>query len=529
MLVHKEKRALLFKLRDPAKIITVIPTAKLVRNGADHLVAVPHRPDEVRVLRQLGFEAPDPIRTLYNWPGRYTPFEAQIESASFATMHDRCFILNSMGLGKTITVLWAYDFLRQCKSVDRVLVACPLSVMERTWADEVFRSFPHLDVSVVYGNAARRKAMLAQNAHIYIINVDGLKTIEEDLASRPDINLVIADEIALYRNSGTDRWKTLNRICNKQEIVRKVWGLTGAPTPNLPTDAWAQARVVNPTNPDVPKYFNKFRDLTMRQISHFKWAPRDDALDSVKSCLQPAIRYALDDVVDLPEQTFVLRDVEMTAEQKHAYKQMLQKLATEYAGGQIIAVNEAVKINKLLQIACGVAYGRDGEEITIPAKPRMEVLREVIEESEGKVIVFVPFTGVLNAVVEQMRSWGLEVGLVSGDTPKAERDEIFRDFQNNPTGIRAIGANPGTMSHGLTLTAATTIAWFAPIHSNDIYRQANARVRRPGQTRTTVIVNVAASDVERKMYDRLYKKETVQGVLLDALKEIAGTEATPTP
>jgi SNF2 family DNA or RNA helicase len=75
------------------------------------------------------------------------------------------------------------------------------------------------------------------------------------------------------------------------------------------------------------------------------------------------------------------------------------------------------------------------------------------------------------------------------------------------------------MSHGLTLTKATTIVWFAPIHSNDVYVQANARVRRPGQTKTTVIAHIAGSGIEQKIYKRLEKKEALQGSLLEIIKE----------
>jgi hypothetical protein len=64
------------------------------------------------------------------------------------------------------------------------------------------------------------------------------------------------------------------------------------------------------------------------------------------------------------------------------YGDMLSKLKTEYGEGQILAVNEAVKVGKLLQICCGVAYGNDGEEVVIPATPRIEVLKEIIEEAE---------------------------------------------------------------------------------------------------------------------------------------------------
>ena len=517
MIIRKDKRALILKLRNPSRVTTVVPTAKLVNHEGETLVAVPHRPDEVKVLRNLGINAPDPMEYYYKWPGRFKPFAAQIETANFLSMHDRAFCLNSMGLGKTVTSLWAYDFMRDCKMVKKALIVCPLSTMERTWADEIFKTFPHLDATVVYGTRERRKKLLAQNSDLYIINTDGIKTIEEDLAARDDINLIIVDEIAMFRNAGTERWKILNNICNKQ-THRRVWGLTGAPTPHEPTDAWAQCRIVVPASADVPKYFGKFRDIVMKQLTQFKWVPRADAVDTVKHIMQPSVRFALDDCIDLPEQTFTTRDVEMTKEQKEAYKNMLDKLIMEYQGGEVLAVNEAVKANKLVQIACGVAYGKDGEYIHIPNKPRIDVLKELIEESEGKVLVFVPLTGVLENLIDELKNdW--DVAAVHGATSKHERDQIFGDFQKTDR-IRVIVANPSTMSHGLTLTAATTIIWYAPIHSNDVYEQACARVRRPGQTRTTVIAHIAGSDIERRIYKRLQAKQKLQGSLLEIMKGI---------
>jgi SNF2 family DNA or RNA helicase len=519
-LVVKEKKALLLKLREPSRVTTVIPTAKVLKYKGDRFVAVPHRPDETRVLKQLGFSnIPDPLKTHYEFPkagGRHDPFAAQIETANFLAMNNRCFCLNSMGLGKTVSSLWAFDYMKKSKLINKALVICPLSTMERTWADEIFKTFPHLDFAVVYGSKERRLKILEQKADIYIINTDGIKTIEDALAARPDIDLIIVDEIAMFRNAGTTRWKTLNTILNKQ-CNRRVWALTGAPTPNEPTDAWAQCRVVVPTNPDVPRYYGKFREKVMRQISQFKWIPKHNAVDIVREMMQPSVRFALDDCVDLPPQIFQSRQTEMTPEQKKAYKEMFSKLRIEHAEGQILAANEAVKANKLVQVACGVVYGKNGEHLLIPNEPRITVLEEVIEESEGKVLVFVPLTGVLEHVAERLsKRWS--VAKIHGETPKNERDTIFTAFQKE-LDPHVLVANPGTMSHGLTLTAATTIVWFAPIHSNDIYEQASARVRRPGQSRTTVIVHIAGSEIENRIYQRLKTKQKMQGLLLDLMKE----------
>lgn len=519
MLIHKEKKAVVLRLKNPSRVTTVIPTAIEVDHKGQRLVAVPHRPDETRVLRNLGFEIPDPMPMHYAFPkvsGKHEPFAAQRETASFLSMHSRAFCLNGMGTGKTNSALWAYDYMRRTKIVNKVLVVCPLSTMERTWADSVFNTFPHLDAVVLHGTREKRLKLLRQSVHIYIINIDGLSTIKDELAKRPDIDLIVIDELALARNASTERWKTLNTICNRQGN-RRVWGMTGSPTPNAPTDAWAQCKLVTPDNTNVPKYFGAFRDRVMRQITQFKWATRPEANDVIYQMMQPAIRFSLDDCTDLPEQMFITREVEMTVEQKKAYKDMMSKLATEYAGGQILAVNEAIKANKLIQIACGVAYGIDGIDVVIPSKPRMDVLKEIIAESEGKVIVFVPLTGALETVAAELRKdWAVEV--VHGGTSKNERDQIFSNFQRG-FDPRVLVANAATMSHGLTLTAATTIVWYAPVHSNEIYEQACARVRRPGQTKTTVIVHIAGTDVERRVYKRLQDKQSMQGLLLEMMKE----------
>lgn len=522
-IVVKPKRAVVFSLKEPSKITTVIPTAREFVHNGKRLVAVPHKPDETIVMRNLGYDIPSPMNLYYPYEGRFKPFDAQRTTAEFASMHPRCFILNSMGLGKTITTLWAIDYMRKIGAVHRVLVVCPISVMERTWADEIFRSFPDMNVNVLYGTRQKRLKLLEQEADIYIINTDAIKIIKDDLAFRKDIDLVVIDELALFRNSGSDRWKAANEVCNKQlEGSRRVWGLTGSPTPNAPTDAFGQIKLVTPANTECPKYFGRFRDQVMTQVSQFRYVPKPDAAETVAKYMQPSIRFALDDVVDLPPQIITQRSVPLSDEQKKAYASMVEILKAELADGSIQAVNEGVKASKLLQIACGVAYGtdEDGEQVAIPldCTHRYEAVDEVICESEGKTIVFVPFSGALNALRDYLVKAGHTVAVVDGSTPKHERDDIFYNFQQTAD-PKVIVANPAAMSHGLTLTAATTIVWFGACYSNEVYQQACARVRRPGQKRSTVIVQIVSTPLEEKIYRRIDDKQSLQGLLLDIVRD----------
>jgi len=513
MIVYKPKRALLLRVRDTDRITNLIPTARVINHNGDDIVAVPHKMDEVRVLRNLGFNAPSPIKYYYKWSGTFAPFKAQLETAEFLTLTGNAFVLNDLGTGKTLSALWAFDYLRQQGVAAKALVITPLSTLERAWGDEIFTHFPHLNFAVLHGTRDKRLKLLNTDADLYLINHDGIKTAGflDELALRPDINLVIIDEIAqIGRNAGAERWKALNKLCNKQ-FPRRVWGLTGTPTPNLPTDAWAQCRIINPSA--VPPYFNRFRDSVMRQVGTYSWMPRGNATEIVEAAMQPAIRFTRDDCVDLPPCIYQTREVALTPEQSKAYNEMLRHLKAEAEDGEILAVNEAVKASKLVQIACGIAYGQGGEEVVFPAHNRIDAVTEIIESAGTKVIVFVPFVSSVNYVAEELGKL-FDVAVIHGGVKKADRDAIFAGFQKG-TSPQILVAQPAAMSHGLTLTAASTIVWYAPITSNEVYEQANGRITRPGQAHTQFIVNIEGTPIERKMYNRLRNKQAMQGLLLD--------------
>lgn len=511
MLIHTKTQKIVLNLRNPARVTTVIPTAKTFVYKGVELVAVPHRDDETRVLRNLGFEVPAPIEHYYRWPGQYQPFKAQLVTSSFLTQNPKAFVLNDMGTGKTLATLWAFDYLRTIGKASKALIISPLSTLERTWADEVFQHFPHLSVGVLYGTKTRRLKMLADDYDIYLINHDGIKTIEKELIERKDIDTIVVDEVASFRNSSTTRWKTLRKITQDRP---RIWGLTGTPIPNLPTDAWAQCRLISPGR--VPTYFGQFRDAVMKQLGPFKWVPRDNATEIVADAMQPSIRFSRDQCVDLPPCQYIERSVPLTAEQAKAYKEMAARLRMEFAAQQVTAVNEAVKMQKLVQIACGVVYDGDGNEVILPNDHRIDVVREVIEESGTKTIVFVPFKGVLRHVAEQL-SKDFTVEMISGETPAAQRADIFGAFQRSKD-PKVLVAQPAAMSHGLTLTAASTVIWYAPVTSNEVYQQANARITRPGQKHSQLIVNIESTEVERRIYHRLRMKQSMQGLLLETVR-----------
>lgn len=434
----------------------------------------------------------------------------QRDTAAFLTMHKKCIVLNSMGTGKTQASLWAADYLMEIGAIKRALIISPLSTLNGVWGDAIFASFTKRQYAVLHGTAEKRKKLMHEGADFCIVNHDGFEIIAAEAAGLFD--LIIVDEAAALRNPSTDRYKALRRYMDANQNCR-LWLMTGTPTPNEPTDAWALAKLVG--SPKLDNTYSGFRDRVMMKLGKWKMVPRPNSPEIVAEVLVPSIRFDLADCIDLPEVTYQTRTVPLSSEQTKAYKAMQKQLVAEVESGEITAANEAVKTQKLVQIACGVAYDEEGKPIELECKARVNELLDCIEQSGGKAIVFVPLTGVLDMLKRELgRKYKVEV--VNGSVSLNARSAIFNEFQNG-SGVEVLLAHPATMAHGLTLTSAKAIIWYGPITSNEQYTQANARTERIGKKHTTSVIHIAATDLERRMFDRLKNKQKLQGILLDIL------------
>jgi len=263
MLVVQDAKALALKLNNPNRVLETIPTAKPFEYQGVPLVVTPHRLDEVRVLRNLGIQAPSPILYYYDWPGQYTPYDHQKQTAAFLTLNTRGLVLNEIGTGKTQSALWAADYLIKTGQIEKVLILSPLSTLERVWGDGIFTGFPHRKFLVLHGTAAKRKQLLREEADFYIINHDGFPIISDQALGMFD--LVIVDEAAVLRNPSTQRFKIFRKWVDTNPSIR-LWLMTGTPTPNDPTDAWALAKLVN--SPYCTKTYTAFREQVMMKIGY---------------------------------------------------------------------------------------------------------------------------------------------------------------------------------------------------------------------------------------------------------------------
>tara|TARA_R110000796_G_scaffold219943_1_gene336049 strand:- start:284 stop:1819 length:1536 start_codon:yes stop_codon:yes gene_type:complete len=505
-----DNKALLLTLRNPSRVTAVIPKSKELPNNQ---VLVNWGLDETQVLRNMNINAPSPIESRYEWSGRYKPFDHQKVTASFLTLNRRAFCFNEQGTGKTASAIWASDYLIDQGIIRRVLVVCPLSIMDSAWRNDLFSFAMHRKVDVAYGAAPKRRKIIEGDAEYVIINYDGLAIVEDAIANG-NFDLIIIDEATHYKNPQTTRWKTLNRLVTSGTWL---WMMTGTPAAQSPTDAYGIAKLVNPNG--VPRFFGAFRDQVMRKVTNFKWAPKEDATTTVHRVLQPAIRFTKEECLDLPPMVYVKREVELTRQQKKYYAELKSKMVMEAAGEQVTAANAAVNMNKLLQISAGAVYTDKGDAVQFDIAPRYKVLREVIDESSKKVLVFVPFKHTIDMLTTKLRDDGISVEVIRGDVPAGKRTEIFKRFQEQED-PKVLVIQPQSAAHGVTLTAANTVVWWAPTSSLETYAQANARVHRSGQDHKCTVVQLQGSHAEKRVYALLDNRIDIHTKMIDLYKEI---------
>lgn len=487
---------------------------------ADHKIAVPWTWEESAWLTAMGIPAVSPIFRDYKWPRPrgWEPMAHQIRIADFCVRNRRGYVLAGTGTGKTASLTWAVDYLMNVGAVKRALVLCPLSVMTDAWTPTL-RSclIGRRRVTELYGPRKKRMALAEDGAEIHVINFDGLEMIHAELMAN-NYDAVIIDESTAVKNRNTKRWKLVKPLVDQ---ARFAWQLTGTPTPQGPDDAYGQLVLFDRFgNTRMP--FTWWQDMTSYKVNKFKRVLREGWQQKVHKYMRPAIRIRTRDCIDLPPITHSRRHVPVTAAQSKAIATLLTHQMVRLAGRMVEAPNKAVVLGKLAQICAGAVFDSEGDVIEVKPSGRLAEVERSFEQAEGKVIVYAPFKAAVRLVVEHMRKKGFKVAEVTGDTPKKTRQKIFDDMQlPDRSVLDGLVAVPDAMAHGVTLTEASEVVWYAPTSRAEIYKQAIARMERKGQQRHMTVTHIWGHPREKDLYDVVSGLGEGELTLLDLYEKIA--------
>jgi SNF2 family DNA or RNA helicase len=452
------------------------------------------------------------------------PMENQVKRFNFLLNNTNAFDLSDMGTGKTYTALWAADFLQR-EMGGSVLILAGKTTLDTIWRKSCADILGDNDRYKLLTGSGESRALYikSHNTLFYISNYECLlmDSVRQALIAS-DVHTIIIDEVTAFKHANTSRSKYLRQVA----FGRNVWGLTATPRPNSPLDCFGLAKAVQPS---YKESFTRFRDRTHLKKGPFLWVPKDNAEESALAILQPSIRVRRDECYELPPCTTERRSVALSPEAKVLYKTLKREAYAKLAGERSISIaNEGSLRNKLLQVCGGSVYAADKSIEHLSAGPRLDEVLGLLEQTNEKIVIFVPYRSQLLRLTQEIRDHGETVVPIHGDTKTKERADIIEAFQKLKT-PRVIVADPRTMAHGVELTAASIIVFWLPVDSNELYQQAIGRLTRRGQANHVKVIQLCGTPLEGLIYDRVEARQGLQGALLEALEINEDTDEQEKP
>ncbi|CAM3558980.1 DEAD/DEAH box helicase [Parendozoicomonas haliclonae] len=433
-------------------------------------------------------------------------FNHQEATAQFLVDHASAFVTNDCGTGKTISVIEAFNRLRE----GRMLVLAPLSILENAWGADVRKyneAFGgNLKVAIAHGSKDKRERAFKSNADIVAMNYEGCNWLVDNCELLDGFDTVVMDESTYVKNATSKRSK--NALVVSRYFKRR-WLLTGTPNPLSVLDLWHPALILD-YGERLGKKFFAFRQQVCTPIqvaanaNAIQWQDKPGALDFVHDQLSDiTIRFTLEECIDMPETSTRYMQMKMPSWVKKHYNDMLYDSHIALEQGDVSAVHAGARARKLLQLLSGAVYGEEGDAIKVHSE-RHNLVMDLVEERDHTVVVF-NYKHERDALIKEAKKRKLSYTLIDGSVPNLKRTEAVEDFQAGKK--RVIFVHPQAAGHGITLTAANTLIWCSPNYNAELVKQTEHRIYRAGQKRRTQIIRIAYEDSkEIEVYESMGAK-----------------------
>lgn len=446
-------------------------------------------------------------------------FGHQVQSVAFMAAHARALDASDPGTGKTRVQI--EDFAaRRVRGGGKALVIAPKSLLHSAWEADVQHFAPSLRVSVAH--ASNRAEAFAEDADVYVTNTDAARWLaKQSPAFFRTFDTLIVDEITCFKHPTSQRSKALSKIRGYFKYRR---GLTGTPNANTILDIWHQVFLLDDGQRLGRSYF-AFRSqvCSPRQVgpqpNMVKWEDKPGAEIAVGDLIKDiTVRHKFEECVDIPPNHRYTVPFQMCARHQRTYDKMLDDAILQLRGGTVTAVNAAVQVAKLLQVASGAVYDTSGKYHVLDTD-RYELVAELAAARRHSLVFFL-WEHQRDQLIAQLKAQGITYAVIDGTVTDKARDEAVRNFQAGF--YRVLLAHPQSAAHGLTLTRATTAIWCSPTYNLEHFLQGNRRIYRIGQgSRTETILVIAPGTIEEKVAARLVEKGERQMDLLEILEECA--------
>jgi SNF2 family DNA or RNA helicase len=466
------------------------------------------------------------------------PYKHQLTALEKSWNKETFAYFMEMGTGKTKVLIDNLAMLYDKGKVDGAIIVAPKGVVKTWYEQELPTHLPdHIEnVTVLWQPNITKKQQekletlyeIGTALHILVMNVEALSTEKGVKFARKFLvshrSLMAIDESTTIKTPSAKRTKNIISL-GKHAKYRRI--MTGSPITKNPLDLYSQCEFLDPWLLNFASYYafrNRYAEMkTMHlrgrsiQVVH-AFQNLGELSEKVKAF---SYRVLKEDCLDLPSKNWTKRHITLTADQRKIYDQMKKAAMAVLNGKVTTTMTVLTQLMRLHQITCGHFTADDGSTQLIPNN-RITELMNVLEETEGKVIIWSNYQRDVNQIIKNVTEKYGEGSIVDyyGLTPQEERQDNIRKFQNGPD-CRFLIGTPQTGGYGITLTKANTVVYFSNGYDLEKRLQSEDRAHRIGQKKKVTYVDlIAEGTVDEKIVEALRSKINIASeVMGEQLKE----------
>jgi len=460
-----------------------------------------------------------------HYKNKTKPFAHQSKALEMSWNKEVFAYFMEMGTGKSKVLIDNIAMLYNAGKINGALIIAPKGVYKNWFDSEIPTHLPdYIDKKIglwkTDPNAKELKCLFKvdPDLHILIMNVEAFSTKKGVEFAKKFLSchtsLIGIDESTTIKNPQAKRTKAIIELGINSKY-RRI--LTGSPVTKSPLDLFAQCYFLNPYLLGHESFYTfKVRYAVTKQINvsgrmiHLVVGYRN--LGELSEKIKPfSYRVLKDDCLDLPKKTYTKRIIELTDEQKKLYKTMKEQ-AIAFLNGKVTSTATVItQLMRLHQITCGHFKADDGSVQKIK-NYRIDELMDVLEEMEGKAVIWAHYRNDIESIVEAITKKYGEDSIVTyyGDTSTNDRQKAIKKIQDPESSVRFLVGTPQTGGYGITLTGASTMIYYSNGYDLEKRQQSEARIDRIGQERPMTYVDIIAEGtVDDKIVQSLRKKVNI--------------------
>jgi SNF2 family DNA or RNA helicase len=463
-----------------------------------------------------------------NYKFKTKPYGHQITALEKSWDKEEYGYFMEMGTGKSKVLVDNIAMLYDKGKINSALIIAPKGVYRNWFSQEIPNHLPsHIDHKTVLWTATTSKAKdkeyqqlfkIDYDLHILVMNVEAFSTKKGLEFATKFLNchkaIMAIDESTSIKTPTAKRTKAILAL-GKLATYRRI--LTGSPVTKSPLDLYTQCNFLHEELLGFNSYYtfrNRYATMIDRNFGGRRvqivggYKRLDELSDSLKKF---SYRVLKEDCLDLPEKVYIQREVELSDEQRQIYATMKSAALAQLKGKMATAPHVLTQLMRLHQITCG-HLKNDDDTITEIKNNRMVELLDVLDEVEGKVIIWANYVYDIQQIVKAISKKFGEDSIVQyyGAIPADVRQKNIERFQDSNSNARFFVGNPQTGGYGITLTAANNVIYYSNGYDLEKRLQSEDRAHRIGQKKSVTYVDfITPKTVDEKIVKALRKKMNI--------------------